>query len=190
MRRFIILTSLALGLVGSLASLLPVIEPLREGQVSNRMRDLSQIKHAPNPGIEIVEPGPYEPWGGEFVLTFNNWDYKPERATNPVTQFANGFQELNTGHVHGWVFNEFGQQVRFYGAAGTTFDGIFYIKPDDFPPGQYIAYFQLQNHDHTPAIQENAPAFPSIQSVSFFVPGEPEVELQPVNAFENEGCKQ
>jgi hypothetical protein len=148
------------------------------------MRASSQIIHAPNPGIEIIEPQPYEPWNGEFVLTFDNWDYQPERATNPQTQFANGFQEMNTGHVHGWVFNEFGQQIRFYGAAGTTFDGTFYIKPDEFPPGQYIAYFQLQNHDHTPAIQVNAAAFPSMQSISFFVPQGDEPYFPSVNLEE------
>jgi hypothetical protein len=182
-------TQLALALLGSSLALAVALEPWREGPVHNRMRGESQMVHNPNPSLDIISPLPYGAWDGEFVVTFNNWDYVPEIATNPATQFANGFQEQGRGHAHGWVFDSFGRQIRFYGAAGTTFDGTFYIKPDEFPPGEYIAYFQLQNHDHTPAIQQTAAAFPSMKSVSFFVPGEPEVELSPVNQ-EDESCKQ
>jgi len=144
-------------------------EPSKEGEISNKMRGASQMVHGPNPGIVVHSPANLGEWDGEFVLSFKNWDYQPDRATNPVMAFANGFQEKNTGHVHGWVFNEAGEQVRFYGAAGAEFDGTFYVKPDGFAPGEYTAYFQLQNHDHTPAIQANAPAFPSIRAVTFIV---------------------
>lgn len=184
-----LLTTLALSLLSAAISFAVALEPWRQGPIHNRMRQASQIVHGPNPAIEIIEPAPYSEFTGEFVLAFDNWDYRPERATNPQTQFANGFQERNTGHVHGWVFDEFGNQIRFYGAAGTIFDGTFYIKPDDFPPGSYIAYFQLQNHDHTPAIQVNAAAFPSMQAVTFFVEGD-DTFFHPVNLMDEDSCKQ
>jgi len=158
-----------LALLSLVIGAMELLEPSREGEISDKMRGASQIIHGPNPGIVVHSPANLGDREGGFVLSFKNWDYQPSRATNPVAAFANGFQERNTGHVHGWIFNEAGEQVRFYGAAGAEFDGTFFVRPDEFAPGEYTAYFLLQNHDHTPAIQANASAFPAIRAVTFSV---------------------
>jgi hypothetical protein len=142
-------------------------EPTREGKLHDSIRGRSIIKSAVLPSLEVVSP--VEDWEGRFIVRLNDFDYRPDLATNPVQAFANGFQEINRGHIHGWVFDSDSNLVRFYGAAGTQFDDPFYIKPDEFPPGRYTAYFQLQNHDHTPVIPALAPQFPPIASVSFWV---------------------
>ena len=178
-RRATVFTMLVLGL-------LVVVEPAREGDVNDNLRQMTQIIHPNNPAINVECPENLGKWEGEFRLTFESFDYQPDLAANPMQEFANGFQEVNRGHVHGWVFNEQGEQIRFYGAAGTTFDGTTYIKPDTFDPGKYVAYFQLQNHDHTPTIQSNAPAFPSIKTVNFYVEDEGQ-EGNPPNV-PNCGC--
>lgn len=162
--------------VSSVVSLLAVIEPTREGRFSDRLRGNTAIVSDPNPSITVLSPSDGGEWGGEFLVGIEDFDYQPDLATNPMEAFANGYQERNRGHIHGWVFDENGEQIRFYGAAGTTFSDGVYIKPDDFPPGRYRAFFQLQNHDHTPVTQANAPAFPAIDAVVFDVLDGPSVD--------------
>jgi len=161
-RTFLILTTITTGLVLALQ-----LEPNREGIIHNSVRGRTMIKSEVLPKLTILSP--QENWTGQFIVKIDNFDYQPNLATNPISSFANGFQEVNRGHVHGWVFNSEGIQVRFYGAAGTTYEKPLYIKPDEFPPGVYTAYFQLQNHDHTPVIPALAPQFPAIASVKFIV---------------------
>jgi hypothetical protein len=122
-----------------------------------------------NPGIQVLSPAPSGLFEGAFRVAITNFDYVPELATNAREEFANGFVEPGRGHVHGWIFDSRGEQVRFYGAGGSEYVGNVYIKTDDFEPGSYTAYFALQNHDHTPTIQASAPAFPPIASVAFMV---------------------
>ena len=162
--------------VSSVVSLLAVIEPTREGRFSDRLRGSTAIVSDPNPSITVLSPADGGEWDGTFLVAIEDFDYQPDLATNPVEAFANGYQERNRGHIHGWVFTEDGEQIRFYGAAGTTFENGVYIKPDDFPPGRYRAFFQLQNHDHSPVTQANAPAFPAIDAVIFEVIDGPSVD--------------
>jgi hypothetical protein len=150
-------------------SALAFLEPNREGPLHDSVRGATAVVSAINPSLEVLHPCDGEVFDGAFLVSINDFEYRPDLATVPSTQFANGFQERNRGHVHGWVFDETGRQIRFYGAAGTTFEDGIYIKPDSFSPGVYKAYFQLQNHDHTPVIQRNAPAFPAIVSTVFVV---------------------
>lgn len=145
------------------------IEPAKEGRFHDRIRQETMIVSSETPAITVVSPLEGDLFEGEFVVGFTDWDYQPDDATDPVNAFANGKQRQNTGHVHGWVFNEYGDQVRFYGAAGSTYENDLYRKPDAFPPGIYKAYFALQYDDHTPAIQARAPDFPPIACVSFVV---------------------
>lgn len=59
---------------------------------------------------------------------------------------------------------------RFYGATSLTQVGINqFVLGDEFPPGVYKAYFQLQYNDHTPMLQATAPALPSIDTTIFWV---------------------
>ena len=121
------------------------------------------------PTLEIVTPLDGDPFVGQFEVSLTDFLYQPDAATNPRTEFANGKQTANAGHVHGWVFDADGNQIRFYGAGGASFvDGV-YIKPDQFDPGTYKAYFQLQYDDHTPVIPAIAPDFPAIVSTVFTV---------------------
>jgi len=122
-----------------------------------------------NPGIRVLSPSNGGLFDGSFRVAISNFDYQPELATNPREQFANGFVEPGRGHIHGWVFDSQGSQIRFYGAGGADFVDDVYIKPDSFEAGSYTAYFALQNHDHTPSVQSTAPAFPAIGSVAFVV---------------------
>lgn len=145
------------------------IEPGREGRFHDRIRGETAIVSDENPAITVLSPLDGDLFDGAFVVGFTAWDYRPDDATNPVTEFANGKQRRNSGHVHGWVFDERGEQIRFYGAAGASFENDLYQKPDAFPPGEYKAYFALQYDDHTPAIQARAPDFPAIACVSFVV---------------------
>ncbi len=147
-------------------------EPMREGPLHDATRGSVALVHGPdNPGLSVVEPAEMGEFDGLFEVEMYNWIPRPNLATNPIEEFANGFQERNTGHVHGWVFNQASEQVRFYGAGSLVFHPVgdrFYVE-DSFPPGVYKAYFQLQNHDHTPPIQARAPDFPAITSVTFIV---------------------
>lgn len=148
-----------------------------------------------NPVVEVVEPKNGGQYGGRFVVQIKNFNYKPELATNPVLGFGIGEDAegnplyQNEGHVHGWVFavdnngniiREDGARptpqsyLRFYGAGGAVARGnynrMFYIKADDMsdlPAGKYRAVFQLQQNDHTAALQATAPAFPAIAVVDF-----------------------
>ena len=174
--------------VSSTISLLSVIEPAREGRFSDRLRGSTTIVSDPNPSITVLSPADSGVWSGEFIVGISEFDYQPDLATDPVNAFASGYQEKNRGHIHGWVFDESGNQVRFYGAAGTTFENGLYIKPDEFPPGRYRAFFQLQNHDHTPLVQASAPAFPAIDAIVFDVEEGPSVD--PGLNVPNCGCGQ
>lgn len=150
----------------------------------------------PNPRLQVYWPLPNAEHNGLFVVIVENFTYKPELATDPVTEFAIGQDSRRKplvsgeGHVHGWVFRRelFGDiersdgdfptpqdYVRFYGAGGADFYAFgtngYYVKFDALPPGEYRAYFQLQQNDHTAALQATAPAFPAIASVDFYVAG-------------------
>lgn len=147
-----------------------------------------------NPEIEIIEPVDNGLFTGSFVVEVKNFDYLPELATSALREFAIGTDSLGTplvfaeGHLHGWVFevdadgrkirNDAGvptpaSYLRFYGAGGATYVGdrnyALYGLTDELPPGRYKAYFQLQQNDHTGALQASAPAFPGIDSVLFRV---------------------
>lgn len=145
------------------------IEPYREGPLHDRLRGKTVILADTTPYIDIIEPQDGGEWAGQFRFTVSNFQYAPERATNPVAAFANGKQEQNIGHLHAWVFDEQGEQVRFYGAPGLIQDDDVFSRADDFPPGVYRAYWQCQHHDHTPMVTHVAPEFPSIASVTFVV---------------------
>ena len=151
--------------------------------------------HAQNPEANVIWPPENGMYTGFFVVEIKNFNYLPELATNPVTQFDVGVDATgnpiirNEGHVHGWVFktNRWGEAIRndaqdrptpasyfrFYGAGGAEFVGDmnhgYYILFDPLPRGTYRAYFQLQANDHTGAKQITAPAFPGITSVDFWV---------------------
>jgi hypothetical protein len=159
----------ALLIVSLAISVLVTFEPTKEGPLNDTMRGATAIVSEVNPSLDILTPRDGEEFEGAFLVAINDFDYRPDLATIPSTEFANGFQEVNRGHVHGWVFDEFGNQIRFYGAANTVFEDGVYIKPDSFAPGLYKAYFQLQYHDHTPVVQATAPAFPAIVSTVFEV---------------------
>jgi hypothetical protein len=147
-----------------------------------------------NPELEVRIPFEGGFYPGFFVVETRNISYRPELATNPVTQFAVGVDAnndplvQNDGHIHGWVFrldrfgniirNDKGRPVptsylRFYVAGGAEFFGNekrgYYYKTDDLPRGRYRAYFQAQQNDHTAMQQATAPAFPAIASVDFWV---------------------
>lgn len=151
-----------------------------------------------NPEIEIVSPTEGGRFEGSFVVEIRNFDYLPEFATSPVNAFAIGTDNLGLplkfgeGHMHGWVFevDADGRKIRqdgaiptpasylrFYGAGGADYVGnrdlAFYSLSDALPPGRYKAFFQLQQNDHTGALQASAPAFPAIDSVTFVVRGAP-----------------
>lgn len=148
-----------------------------------------------NPAVEVVEPKNNGIYRGRFLVKINNFNYRPELATNPVLSFAIGQDSKgnplyqNEGHVHGWVFavdnkgkvirEDTGRPtpqsyLRFYGAGGALTEGdyneMYYIKSDDLsdlPAGKYRAFFQLQQNDHTASLQATAPAFPAIAVVDF-----------------------
>ena len=148
-----------------------------------------------NPQIDIVLPRAGGFYWGFFAVEIKNFDYIPELATNPVQAFATGADAAGDplvfaeGHLHGWVFevDRWGNilrepstgkptpasYVRFYGAGGAEYFGdrtrAFYVKTDDLPRGRYKVFFQLQQNDHTGALQASAPAFPGIASVTFRV---------------------
>jgi len=86
------------------------------------------------------------------------------------------------GHLHGWVFQLDGNKemirndagvptpasyLRFYGALGAEFTGDavqgFYVKTDELPDGNYRAFFQLQQNDHTGMKQASARRFPVLR---------------------------
>lgn len=146
------------------------MEPHREGPMHDALREKMVIIAEATPRIDIIEPQHGGEWTGQFTFTVSDFQYAPERATVPTTQFANGKQEQNIGHLHAWVFDESGKQVRFYGAPGLEENGGVFSRPDDFSPGVYTAYWQCQHHDHTPMVTRIAPEFPSIASVRFVVP--------------------
>lgn len=155
---------------------------------------LSSTCLAQNPQANMVWPYPGGPQCDFFVVETKNFNYKPELATNPVTDFAVGVDvngdplPPNEGHLHGWVFQldrwgrpirgdgDFptpGSYLRFYGAGGADFVGNsergYYILQDRLPRGRYRAYFQLQKNDHTALQQQTAPSLPGIVSVDFRV---------------------
>jgi hypothetical protein len=157
-----------------------------EAQVINKGLD--------NPTVEIIEPRNGGGFRGRFVVKVENFSYRPELATNAATEFNIGVDsagnplEQNDGHLHGWVFetDKFGNMLRydqgrplpfsylrFYGAGGASvvgdYDKFLYSREDKFPPGRYKAIFQLQQNDHTAALQATAPAFPAIGIVDFKV---------------------
>jgi len=146
------------------------LEPNREGIIHDSVRGRTIIKSNKLPKIQIKSP--LKEWKGSFIVEIQEFDYRPDLATNPVAAFASGYQEANRGHIHGWVFNSNGEQIRFYGAAQSIYEKPFYVKPDKFPPGEYTVFFQLQNHDHTPIIPVAAPQFPAIASAQFTVTDE------------------
>lgn len=152
-----------------------------------------------NPEIKVIWPMQNGPFIGGFVVEVKNFSYRPELATNPVAEFAVGRDAAgdgllqSDGHLHGWVFktDRWGNlkrddsskptpasYLRFYGAGGADWypsnrlAGGYYVKPDDLSDlrrGWYRCYFQLQQNDHTAALQATAPAFPGITSVDFYV---------------------
>ena len=151
---------------------------------------------AGNPEIEILLPPDNGTHIGVFFVQLKNVDYRPDLATDPVTQFAVGTDKngdplkFGEGHIHGWVFkvNATGRiarkdanpspvaYLRFYGAGGATVVGnknlSYYTKFDtlsDLKPGRYRVFFQVQHHDHTAMTQINAPAFPAISSRDFYI---------------------
>ena len=155
------------------------LEPTREGPLHDLVRGASVIKHTPNPAVQFVVPLDLEefPVPGYLAVDIQNWSVHPEDATPPATHFANGHQQRNTGHTHVWIFDlDTGALVRFTGADGLLYNpdsGRYESALFTLAPGTYKAFVQLQNHDHTPAVQATAPLFPGIDSVIFVVP-EPE----------------
>jgi len=137
-------------------------EPTKEGPGSRAMRGAAQLKHPLAPGIKITSGTVFD---GAFTIELANWSFRPDKATNPRDNFADGTQEQNEGHLHGWVFNEAGEQIRFYGATAFL-DGT---QTDTFEPGRYRLFVQLQNHDHTPTIPPMAPDFPAVDAIEFDV---------------------
>ena len=137
-------------------------EPTKEGPGSKAMRGAAQLKHPLEPGIKITSGKVFD---GAFTVELTNWDFRPDKAVPASTNFADGTQNENEGHVHGWVFNEAGEQIRFYG--GSSFPGG--IQTDTFEPGSYRLFVQCQNHDHTPTIGPSARSFPSVDAIEFDV---------------------
>lgn len=163
-------TTAVLSLLATVVTLSGKLEPMREGPIHDEMRRVSTIVNPLNPGIEIIHPLDGEEFGGILEIIMHNWEYVPELAL-PGSRFAEGYREHQRGHNHVWIFDTLtGEQVRFLGAGGwiETPDGT-HVRPLDLEPGMYKAYFQLQNHDHTPAIQSAAPSFPAMASTIFTV---------------------
>lgn len=161
------------------------------GSTLSAQSPLLESVSAPNPECLITEPRELGRFRGKFKILTRNFAYIPELATNPVEDFAIGTNNDGTpllgneGHFHGWVFrldfdleelfrhDDFptpGSYLRFYGAPALTEvePGVFELQ-DEFEPGLYKAYFQIQRNDHTAITQATAPALPAIDSVVFYV---------------------
>jgi hypothetical protein len=150
------------------------LEPFREGPLHTFVRGRSVLKHNPSPTVRFVNPLAGGIFQGRLVADIANWEVNPSKAVSAGTQFANGYQEQNTGHTHVWVFDDLGGQVRFTGASGLLRNagtGLYESAPFSLLAGVYKACVQLQNHDHTAAIPATAPSFPGIDCVTFRVEG-------------------
>ena len=130
----------------------------------------SVIVEAPLDGTSFAENEPVT-----FDLQLVNWSWRPDLATNAGTEYANGDNIPNIGHLHGWVYDLVtGERVRFYGAnlnRAVTYDpntGSLSFT-DTYPPGIYKMYFQAQNNDHTAQAVPAAPNLPAIDTVVFSV---------------------
>lgn len=155
---------------------------------------LAQTPSGDNPTLNIVWPFQNGPLCETFVIE-TNIVYQPELATDPREAFAVGTDAqggrilFGHGHIHGWVFavDRWGRKIRdddgvpspasyirFYGAGGAEFyqgrKTGYYVKTEkNLPRGRYKAFFQAQQDDHTAMLQRTAPAFPAIDSVTFYV---------------------
>lgn len=148
----------------TILSVQPTTEPVAEEPNCNRV--ISGV----SPVIEIISPVDNGEFEGQFAIRLTDFAYKPGEATDASTEFAIGKQEVNAGHFHGWVFNrDTNERVKFYGASGYMFEDGLYVRPETLEPGNYKAYFQLQNHDHTGVTPARAPDLPGIATVLFTV---------------------
>ena len=150
-------------------------EPDRIGPVHNKIRGSSDITNPANPAVKITYPSDGEtvPTLFSMQIALENWQFAPDRAVNPQTNYADGTRERQIGHTHVWFFNyDTGEQVLFLGA-GSNFAKLgatgLITGQLNLPPGRYKAYISLQNHDHTVANQASAAALPPADAVAFIV---------------------
>ncbi|QDU92970.1 hypothetical protein [Lignipirellula cremea] len=121
-----------------------------------------------------------------FHLQLENWLWDPSRATSAGSAYANGNNEPNIGHLHGWLYElTSGDLVRFYGAnlnGAVTYDAVtgdLFFTQNGLEPGVYKMYFQAQNNDHTAQAVPAAPNLPAMETVVFTVGDASLEDLQP-----------
>ena len=154
---------------------LTTYEPTKEGPGFAAVRGASVLPNPANPGVKFQYPvdGQSVPFGFVFEMRLQNWDFRPDLATNPLTNFADGTKELQTGHLHVWIYNyDTGEQVGFLGAGSNYVRvglGQVNTAQQKLPPGRYKAYVVLQDHDHMVPTQTRAPARPGFDAVVFTV---------------------
>ena len=154
---------------------LPLFEANRIGPTYAAIRGASVLVHSPNPAVRFKHPVDGQTVSNRFIfeMGLENWIFRPDKATNPLTNFADGTKELNTGHLHVWIYNyDTGQQVGFLGAGSNYVKvGINQVNTTQqtLPPGRYKAYVVLQDHDHMVPTQSTAPLLPGIDTVVFTV---------------------
>ena len=149
----------------TLFSYMQVATPYRVGGLYTAVRSKSVLveKAALNPTLTVAYPRDDDLFAGSFWLTTTNWTIVPKARI-----YANGKQNVRQGHVVGWVFDFWGNQIRHYTDVIVLPNGTLQID-DTFPDGTYKAYFQLKRTDGTPVIHAASNMMGSFATTRFVV---------------------
>lgn len=151
--------------LATLFGYMTVVEPLRQGPWYTDVRGRTVLIETVNPSISVAYPKDSELFIGDFFLDVQNWTVTPKAS---LFKYANGNQIRNSGYVTGWVYDSFGNQIRYYENVAVLEGGIVTIS-DEFPDGFYKAYFQLRRADGTPVIAQSSSDMTGFCSTVFSV---------------------